>query len=351
MKDGKMLCAVVGLGHIGCRHVAMIEQNDEMELAAVCDVRPMADCKFPAGTPFHSSLKELIACHPDVDIVSICVPNGYHADMAVECLEAGLSVLVEKPLALSVADAERVGQAEKASKGRVFSVFQNRYTPTSAWVRQLIDEHRLGRLTNVVVNCMWNRDERYYKPGGWHGTADLDGGTLFTQFSHYIDILLWLVGPIDIVAAQFDDFSHAHLTDFEDSGQVLFRTRRDGALGTLSFSTAVPQQNLESSLILVGTKGSVKVGGQYMSDVDHCAIADYVMPELAPANPPNDYGEYKGSAANHCYVFDNVADVLLRGAEPTADWADGALVVSTIESIYALRKRSYACSKQLTYVP
>lgn len=351
MRDGKIRAAVAGCGYIGHRHIDMIEANPEMELAAVADVRAGAACGAPAGVPFFPSVSAMLAATPGIDIAAICTPNGFHADMAVECLAAGVNVLMEKPMALSRADALRIREAERASGKLLLTVFQNRYTPASEWLHGVVHGGLLGRLTSVNVCCLWNRDNRYYRPGSWHGTADLDGGVLYTQFSHYLDILLWLVGPVDIVAADFADFAHHATTDFEDTGTVLLRTRRDGALGTFYYTTAVPGENLESSITLVGTRGCVKVAGQYMSDVAVCRIDGYSMPSLPPPNPPNDYGCYKGSAANHSMVYANAADVLLRGAAPTATWADGIEVVSTIDRIYALRRGDYSACGRLQYVP
>lgn len=343
--------AVIGLGYIGHRHLAMIEANKEMELVAMADVRAQSECDVPTDVPFFSSIDEMLDAMTDIDVLSICTPNGYHADIAVKALSHGVNVLMEKPMALSTADAKRIGDAASTSGAQVVSVFQNRYTPTSQWLKKIVSDGTLGSLTSIVVNCQWNRDERYYKPGSWHGTAALDGGTLFTQFSHYIDILLWLVGDIDILHATFADYAHKETTDFEDTGAFTFKTRRDGAIGTFNYTTAVPAENLESSITLIGTRGSVKVGGQYMSDVLLCKIPGYEMPQLPAPNPPNDYGAYKGSAANHCYVFDNIADVLLRDAIPTADYDDGAAVVSVIERVYALRRGDYKSSKLLNYLP
>ena len=350
MKDNKIVFGVAGAGFIGKRHIAMIDADPETLLAAVCDVRTPEACGVTNPVPFYSSISDMLAAHPEIDVVSICTPNGLHADMAIEVLMADRSVVIEKPMATSVADALRIGQAENVSRGRVFSVFQNRYTPTSVWLKDVVESGRLGSLRQIVVNCMWNRDERYYKPGHWHGTMQWDGGTLFSQFSHYMDILLWLVGPIKVVTAELDDFCHSSMTDFEDTGVVTFRTD-NGAIGTFNFTTAVPMQNLESSIILIGSNGSVKVGGQYMSQVDHCQISNYTMPELAPANPPNDYGDYKGSAANHCYVIRNVAETLLHGAQPTAGYVDGLNVVRAIEEIYRYRTDDFRSKTTLFYKP
>ena len=188
----------------------------------------------------------------------------------------------------------------------------------------------------VQFNCYWNRDDRYYKAGGWKGTKDLDGGTLFTQFSHFIDIMYWLFGDIQNINGRFADFTHSTSTDFEDSGLVNFEFI-NGGMGCMNYSTAVAMQNLESSMTIIGSKGSVKIGGQYMNEVEVCNIQDYEMPELAEANPANDYGPYKGSAANHNYVIKNVIDTLKGRTTATTNALEGLKVVEIIERIYTVR--------------
>jgi len=183
------------------------------------------------------------------------------------------------------------------------------------------------------LNCYWNRDDRYYKSGSWHGNKELDGGTLFTQFSHFIDILYWLFGDIQNIKSRFYDFNHADLTDFEDSGIVNFDFLKGGS-GVLNFSTAVWDRNLESSMTIIAENGAVKIGGQYMDKVEYCHVNDYEMPELAPTNPGNDYGAYKGSAQNHNFVIDNVVDVLNNRATITTNALEGLKVVEIIERIY-----------------
>jgi predicted dehydrogenase len=172
----------------------------------------------------------------------------------------------------------------------------------------------------------------------WKGTNDLDGGTLFTQFSHFIDIMYWLFGDIKNIQGKFADFNHKDLTDFEDSGFVSFDFV-NGGMGSLNYSTAVWNTNLESSMTIIGSKGSVKIGGQYMNEVEYCNIEDYEMPELAEANPANDYGPYKGSAANHNYIIENVVDTLKGRTTATTNALEGLKVVEIIERIYKERDK------------
>lgn len=329
---------VVGCGHIGKRHAAMVKANAQCELVALCDVLPPERLGVEVfDVPFHTDFSSMLAAHPDMDVVNICVPNGLHAPMAIEALEAGFHVVVEKPLALRVKDADAILECSLRTGKKVFCVMQNRYSPPSIWLKGLVDSGILGNIGIVQLNCYWNRDENYYVPESWHGTADLDGGTLFTQFSHFIDIMAWLFGDITDITGRFRDFTHQKTTAFEDSGLLQFNFIR-GGIGCLNYSTSVFEKNMESSLTIVAENGSLKIGGQYMDKVEYCHIKDYIMPELPPTNPGNDYGHYKGSAQNHHLMIQNVVDVLTgKTAAITATAMEGRLVVDMIERMYALR--------------
>ena len=332
--EGNVHFAVVGCGHIGKRHAEMVVQNPEATLVAMADVQsPEKTGADRYAVPHYTSLTAMLQAHPEIQVVCIATPNGLHAAMALECLEAGKHVVIEKPMALSKADAEAVIYKALQKSRLVFGVMQNRYSPPSVWLKEMIDSGRLGKIFMAQINCFWNRDGRYYKPGNWHGTKDLDGGTLFTQFSHFVDIMYWLLGDIKNINARFYDFNHQETTDFEDSGLVTFDFVNGGA-GTLQYSTSVFDQNLESSLTLIGEKGSIKVAGQYMNEVVYCHVENYTMPELAPSNPPNDYGPYKGSAANHVYVIENVVDTLKGRSSISTNALEGLKVVEIIERIY-----------------
>ena len=334
----KIRFAVVGCGHIGKRHAEMVVRDPGAELVALCDIRPKEELGIEAyPVAFFSDMTSLLQSGLDIDVINICVPNGLHAELAIQAIESGHHVVIEKPMALQVQDAERVLQTSLKYQKEVFCVMQNRYSPPSVWIKQMIDSGRLGKIYLVQLNCFWNRDERYYKPGGWHGDACLDGGTLFTQFSHFIDIMYWLFGDIQQIQARFADFNHQQLTDFEDSGLVTFEFV-NGGMGCLNYSTAVWNKNMESSMLIVAENGSVKIGGQYMNEVEYCLIKDYEMPELAPTNPGNDYGPYKGSAQNHNFVIHNVVEVLQHtGAQNTTTALEGLKIVDIIRRIYALK--------------
>ena len=336
----KIKFAVIGQGHIGKRHAEMVRRNSTCELVAVCDTLPKEKLGLEnLQEKFYASIDDLLKSHPDLDVVNVCTPNGLHAEHALKALDAGKHVVIEKPMALTKSDCEKVIYAALHNHKTVFCVMQNRYSPPSVWLKDIIDNKTLGDIYMVQLNCYWNRDERYYKKDNWKGTQYLDGGTLFTQFSHWVDIMYWLFGDIKNIQAKFADFNHQTSTAFEDSGFVSFDFV-NGGMGSINYSTAVWDKNLESSLTIVGSKGSIKVGGQYMDVVETCNIKDYVMPVLAGTNPANDYGAYKGSANNHHNVIENVVNTLTGKNKITTNALEGLKVVDIIERIYALRPES-----------
>jgi predicted dehydrogenase len=286
------------------------------------------------NVPLFSSLNTFLQSGIEADVINIATPNGLHAQQALQCLQAQKNVVVEKPIAITKADAEKIIFKALNVHRYVFAVMQNRYSPPSVWIKEMIESGRLGKIFMVQLNCYWNRDERYYTKETWHGTKALDGGTLFTQFSHFIDILYWLFGDIENINARFRSFNHKELTDFEDSGIVTFNVA-SGGIGSINFSTSVWDINMESSMTIIAENGSIKIGGQYMDKIEYCHVKDYVMPQLPPTNPGNDYGAYKGSAANHHYVIENVIDVIHSNSSITTNALEGLKIVDIIERIYA----------------
>lgn len=325
--------AIAGLGRIGKVHCGIVAGLDECELTAVCDILPQEEIKvdLPNGCNYYQSLEQLLANEKDLDVVSICTPNGLHTEQSIQVLNSGKHVVCEKPMGLSKADCEQVIHTALHSKKSVFVVMQNRYSPPSQWLKQVLSDGLLGEIRLVQINCLWNRDEAYYA-NSWKGTAALDGGTLYTQFSHFIDMMFWLLGDIKNIRARFDNHAHPSI-EFEDTGIVTFDFVKGGS-GCISYSTAVPLQNMESSLTIVGSNGSVKVGGQYMNEIEYCNIDGYVLPDLLPSNPPNQYGTYVGSASNHAQVYENVIQTLKGESTATTNALEGLKVVDIIERIY-----------------
>jgi len=338
--EDKIKFGVVGCGHIGKRHATMVQLNPEYELVAMCDILPKEDLNIESfNVPYFTNLQEMLD-FTAIDVVCVCTPNGLHASQAAQCLDSKAHVVVEKPMGLHKQECENlIFKALNVSRN-IFCVMQNRYSPPSVWLKDMVESEKLGEIYSVQVNCYWNRDDRYYFKNGqkhpWKGTNHLDGGTLFTQFSHFVDLMYWIFGDITDIQAKFNNNNHEHSIDFEDSGLVNFRFV-NGGMGCLNYSTSIWDSNLESSVTIIAEKGTIKVGGQYMNEVDYCNVRDYTFIELPPSNPANDYGHYKGSANNHPYIFENVADVLKGRKSISTNALEGMKVVDIIERIYALR--------------
>jgi UDP-N-acetyl-2-amino-2-deoxyglucuronate dehydrogenase len=330
--------AIVGCGYIGQRHAAIIRQNPDAQLVAMADTNPSLRKAIEATyqVPFFESMEEMLAAGLPIDVVNICSPNWVHTSQSLLALDSGYHVVCEKPMGLSKTACQQVYTRSLDTQKLFACVMQNRYSPPAIWLKELLENRVLGDIYMVQINCYWNRDERYYKKDGWKGRQHEDGGTLFTQFSHFVDMMYWLFGDIKNIQASFADFNHSELTDFEDSGMVQFEFEQ-GGMGSFHYSTAVWSKNMESSLTIVAEKGSVRVGGQYFNTVEYCHIKDYTLPELAPTLPPNEYGTHQGSAANHEFVIANVIDTLRNKSRVTTNAHEGMKVVDIIERIYALR--------------
>ncbi|MEJ8802723.1 Gfo/Idh/MocA family protein [Pontibacter sp. H249] len=333
----KIRFAVLGVGHIGRRHAQLISQNPDADLVSLIDNRSdFAQEDDFVGVPRFANLEDFILSGVEADVLCVCTPNYLHHPNTLTALKHGMHVVCEKPMALEAAHCHQMIAAAETAERLIFCVMQNRYSPPAVWLKEVVQSKVLGQVYHVQVNCFWNRDERYYIPGGWRGVAAKDGGTLFTQFSHFVDMLYWLFGDIQNISGQFKNFNHIGLTDFEDSGYLQFEFEQ-GGFCTFNFTTAVHSQNLESSITIIAENGNIKVGGQYMNSVEYCDIRNYTLPELKPCLPANNYGNYTGSAANHQFVFENVIATLRRQTTATTNAQDGLKVVEMIERMYELK--------------
>ena len=325
--------AIIGLGRIGRRHADIIMKNPECELVAVCDVLPVPhENSLGEKLDYYESLDNLLNSNIAFDVLSITTPNGLHEEHAIKALRAGKHVLIEKPLALSKTACEQIINESGRQQKQVFCVMQNRFSPLSVWLKQVLENKVLGKIYMVQINCFWNRDERYYKRGGWHGSAHLDGGTLFTQFSHFIDMMFWLFGDISNISGRFANFNHERLIEFEDSGCIQFDFV-EGGMGSFNYSTACFSKNLESSITVMAEKGSVKVGGQYMNKLEYCQAKDYELPAML-----SDFGDNEGAQRNHQLMYDNVVNVLSGRANKAIEAIEAQKIVEIIERIYDLKK-------------
>jgi len=333
MTDIKFKFAIIGCGRIAQRHAEHIQKKGS--LVAVCDIAEKKAIEL-AGKYQAKSYRlaaDMLHAHPEIDVVSVCSPNGLHAEHTIAALKSGFHVLCEKPMALSVQDCgEMINAAERANK-RLFIVKQNRFNPPVAAVKKILEEGRLGKIYSAQLNCFWNRNPDYYK-NSWKGTKDLDGGTLFTQFSHFIDLLYWFMGDIKEIQAYIGNFDHQGIIEFEDTGVVSLRFY-SGAIGTINYTVNSYQKNMEGSLTLFGEKGTVKIGGQYLNELEYQHIADFKIGDLPPGNPPNNYGQYQGSMSNHDKVYQNVIEVLQGNGVIAANGFEGLKTVEIIDKIYS----------------
>jgi predicted dehydrogenase len=339
MQEKKVRFAVLGYGHIGRKLADIIAAGSEYGLAALCDVREQATREQGTNVSFFRSYDELLNSDCEFDVLYIATPNGLHLEHALAGIRSGHHVVIEKPMALTKDGCGQIIAEGKLYNRWVFCVMQNRFSAVSQWLKQVFSNGIAGKVFMVQVNCYWNRDERYYTKDNWHGTKQLDGGTLFTQFAHFVDTVYWLFGDIANVHARLRNFNHEDLADFEDSGVVSFELQ-DGGIGSFNFSTAVWNKNLESSITIIAEKGTIRVAGQYMDRVEYCNIKDYALP--AGVN------ETKQSE-NHRYVLQNVVDVLNGRAEIATSAEEGMKVVEIIERMYASANETEQVTDQELY--
>lgn len=329
----KVNFGIVGCGRIAERHAIQIERFGNLK--AVCDVVPEKAKALAAKykCSHYASIEELLSSEGGgIDVIAVCSPNGLHAEHSINALKAGCHVLCEKPLAISVNDCgEMIKQAEKSNR-RLFAIKQNRFNPPVAAVKNAIDEGRLGKIYSIQLSCFWNRNEDYYS-NSWKGTADLDGGTLYTQFSHFIDLLYWMIGDVKNVAGYTANFAHQGIIDFEDTGVIVLEFYNQ-TIGTINYTVNSYQANMEGSLTIFGEKGTVKIGGQYLNELEYQKISNYTIENLPEGNKANNYGNYVGSMSNHDKVYENLVDVLMNGGSINTNAFEALKTVEIIDKIY-----------------
>lgn len=323
---------IVGCGRIGNRHAEHI--NNYGELVAVCDIDE-SKAKLLAekyNCPYFTEIDEMLSSVEIMHVASICSPNGLHAEHSIKALDGGFHVLCEKPLAISILDAGEMIKASERNNRRLFAIKQNRFNPPVAKVKELIDNGDLGTLFNVQLSCFWNRNEDYYL-NSWKGSNLLDGGTLFTQFSHFIDLLYWMMGDCKHMKGFSNNYMHKGITEFEDTGVIAVQFY-SGAVGTINYTVNSHAKNMEGSITLFGTKGTIKIGGQYLNELEYQSVEGLVISDLPEGNKANSYGTYQGSMSNHDKVYQNVIDVLQNGAVISTNSFEALKTVEIIERIY-----------------
>lgn len=330
----KIKFLLVGCGRIGTRHAEIIAQNGE--LLAVCDIveekaKILAD-KY--GALSFTEYNEMVEECTSADAVSVCTPNGLHAVQSIGALKKGFHVLCEKPMALHSVDCAAMVKSASDSNRLLFVVKQNRFNPPVVAVKKLLEEGRLGKIYSIHLSCFWNRDNEYYTDS-WRGTKELDGGTLFTQFSHFIDLLYWMFGDVSTVQAITKNSAHEGVIEFEDNGVVMLEFC-NGIIGSIHYTVNACKKNMEGSITIFGEKGTVKIGGEYLNKLEYQQIEDYVIANLPQGNPSNNYGGYSGSMSNHGEVYQHVIQAIENGNYMiSTNSIDALKTVEIIEKIYA----------------
>ncbi|HEY4523530.1 MAG TPA: Gfo/Idh/MocA family oxidoreductase [Candidatus Paceibacterota bacterium] len=329
----KIKFAVVGCGSIGTRHLAVLNAEPNAELVALCDIdeKKRKELARIYGVSGFKNYAEMLS-KTDADVINICTPHTFHAPMAVEAAHTKKHILVEKPMSLSSTDAEAMIQAAKSNNVLLMVVKQNRYNKPVELVNQAIRAGKLGKIFMVKCDVLWNRGEDYYKNSTWRGRKATEGGTLYTQVSHFIDLLIWWCG--DLIKANSHVATQNHDIETEDSGSAVLKFS-SGALGSLTWTTCVPNKNYEGSITLIGERGTVKIGGPYLNKIEFWDVKDYPLPEgTLFEDKPNVYAKYQGTSSNHDKVIADVVKVLNGKPNIVVYGEEGAKTSAAIELIY-----------------
>jgi len=326
--------ALVGCGRISRNHFEAIERIDGLELAAVCDV--VADRAQAAGerygVPWFETFDDLLGS-ARFDAVALCTPSGLHPKHGMLAASAGKHVICEKPMAISLDGADQLVSACDAAGVQLFVVKQNRLNPAIQLLRRAVDKGRFGRIYSANTTVRWTRPQEYYDAEPWRGTWEFDGGAIMNQASHYVDLMQWLVGPVESVMAKTATL--ARRIETEDTGVAVLRFR-SGAIGVIEVTMLTYPRNLEGSITILGEKGTVKVGGTAVNRVEHWAFADYddddKLIDSASTNPPTVYG------FGHEGYYRNVLAVLRGQAKAETDGRAGRKSLELILGIYESAK-------------
>lgn len=322
--------ALVGCGRISRNHFDAIDKLEGLEVSAVCDVveERARQAGEAQGVPWFTSYETMLADAP-ADVVAICTPSGLHPQHGIMAARAGKHVVSEKPMAISLTAADELVAACDAAGVHLFVVKQNRLNTPVQLLKRAVDKGRFGRLYMANCTVRWTRPQEYYDQAPWRGTWEFDGGAFMNQASHYVDLVQWLVGPVESVMAKTATL--ARRIEAEDSGVALFKFR-NGALGSMEVTMLTYPKNLEGSITLLGERGTAKIGGTAVNRVEHWSFADYddddKLVEVASSNPPNVYG------FGHEGYYRNVLAVLRGLATPDTDGRAGRKSLELILGIY-----------------
>lgn len=344
--DRRIRFALVGCGRISEKHIeALGTHAGDVELVAVCDTDPaaLASAAERTGARPYASLADLLD-ESDADVVVLATPSGMHAEQGIAVAQAGLHVVTEKPMATRWQDAKQLVQAADRCGVDLFVVKQNRRNATLQLVKRAMERGRFGRVYMVAVNVFWNRPQSYYDSARWRGTWEWDGGAFMNQASHYVDLLDWLVGPVESVHALTATL--ARNIQVEDTGVVNIKWR-SGALGSMSVTMLTYPRNLEGSITIIGEKGTVRVGGVAVNQIEHWEFAD---PD--PEDEHVRQASYQTTSVygyGHPLYYRNVIETLRGTAEAETDGREGLRSLELLIGIYLSARDGRTVSLPLDY--
>ncbi len=344
--DRKLRFAIVGCGRISDRHTdAIAAHKDRAELVAVCDSDPAALEKASTApkVPGYASLEQLLA-DSNADIVTLCTPSGLHPQQAVQVARAGRHVVTEKPMATRLVDGKKMVSACDEEGVHLFVVKQNRLNPTLQLLKRAIQKRRFGRIYMVNVNVFWTRPQEYYDSARWRGTWEFDGGAFMNQASHYVDLLDWLIGPIESVHAYTSTLERN--IEVEDTGVANIKWR-SGAMGSINVTMLTYPRNLEGSITILGEKGTVQVGGVAVNEIKHWEFADQDEDDIRVKE--SNYQTSSVYGVGHPLYYDNVIRVLRGEASPETDGREGLRSLETLIAMYTSARDGRRVSLPLEY--
>lgn len=325
---------LVGCGAIAPRHIREILRTGT--LAAVCDPDPerLSEYMNRYQVPGYASFDAMMSTGIPADIVVLCTPNGYHAGQSIQAMQSGYHVICEKPMALSSTDAAQMLAIAKQTNKLLSIVKQNRFNGPILQLQQWISSGEAGHVYSISLNCLWNRDHHYYTSSTWRGTKELDGGILYTQFSHYIDFLYWIFGEVTEIKHLASNVCHREIIEFDDQGVAILQFE-SGAIGTIHYSINAFEKNMESSLTILAEHGSIRIGGlsANLIEYQHKSGPAFSAPDTIPQI--NQYPHYAGSVSNHHFVYDQVLQGLQSGNYQVQSAYEAMKTVELIERIYA----------------
>jgi len=335
MNQENIQFAIVGCGSIGKRHIAVLDANERANLVAICDTdtEALEDQlnKYPYLQGFDNY--EAMLAAGGFDVVAVVTPHAMHCAMSMQALRAGYHTLVEKPMALNSEDCQAMNACAKETGKHLWVVKQNRHNVPIRLAKDAMDRGLLGKLFMVKCDILWNRYQGYYDDSPWRGQIDTEGGALFTQASHFIDLLIWWCG--NVVESKAHIETQNHNIDTEDSG-IAYMKFQSGALGSLVWTTCVYSKNYEGSITIIGEKGTIKIGGKYLNKIEYWDVEGAPLSDDIDFNDkPNSYGKYQGTSSNHPHVYEALIDYLQTGRNETVDGYEGIKSIEAIEAIYS----------------